>query len=126
MGLFYRALDAVDNAITDTVTRSKHRRDAEKFARTVRPGDTIYSVETHRGLFGKDEQLVHEHRVDRRGKIGHMTPAGLFLTAGKVSKSRPRGLQTVAEYEASQVAGPNAAAAVDKPKRGLFGGRKAA
>ena len=125
MGLFSRAVDAVDNAITDTVTRSAHRREAEKFARSAPRNGVVYTTETHNMPWGGTQELVHEHQV-RNGKIGHMTPAGLFLTAGKASLTRPRGLQTVDEYTASEVARPNAADAVDKPKRGIFGGRKAA
>ena len=115
MGLFSRA-----------VANHSHRRAAEKFAATVKPGDTIYSTETHNMPWGGEQQLVHEYKVDRRGKVGHLTPAGLWLQAGNVSKSRPHGLQTVDEYTASEVAGPNAADAIEQPRRGILGGRRAA
>ena len=62
---------------------------------------------------------------DRNGKIGHRSVEGWYLTAGKPSKRKPRGM-TVDEYSAMEVAGPDAGKAVEQPKRGGLFGRKAA
>ena len=125
MGLFSRALDAVDNAITDTVTRAGAHREAERFARQVRPGETWYSVETY-ALPTGEQQLLKEHTFDRIKKSGHRSAEGVYLNSGPLFRRRPAGMQTEQEYSNSEVAGPDAGKAVEQPKRsGLFG-RKAA
>lgn len=126
MGIFRalnRAVDAVDNAITDARVHSGAHREARKWAAGVWNG-TVYSTETHNHPVGGTHELVHEHQV-RNGKIGHQSVEGWYLTASRPSKTKPRGM-TKAEYDAYEVAGPDAGKAVGQTKRGLFGGRKAA
>jgi hypothetical protein len=130
MGFFSRALDVVDNAITDTVkgTRVRHQysKGADEFARQVRPGDVYYSEETVQAVTGDDVVLLQEHRADGRGKFGHLSAKGLYLAAGTLHRDRPAGMKTFEEYSEQEVAGPDAGKAVEQPKRGIFGGRRAA
>lgn len=124
MGIFNRIVDAVDNTVTDAVTRHGAHREAARFASQVRPGDTWYSEETVRTVTG-DQTLLQEHTFDRRGRSGHRTAEAVYLNSGRLHRRRPRGLMTLQEYSDHQVAGPDPAAAVEQPKRGIFG-RKAA
>lgn len=123
MGFLSRIVDAIDNTVTDARTRSGAERDAQRFAASVRPGDTIYVTNPHRTVTGVQD-LVMPYTVGRGGRVGSDTVAGLVLRNQSVSTRRPAGLMTVAEYTDMQVAGPDAGKAVDQPKRAKAGARR--
>jgi hypothetical protein len=107
MGIWYRVTDAIDCALTDAIHSGKSTREANAFARTVRPHKTYYTIVTHRSPRGGTYELIHEHIASPQftgpPMFGHKSAAGLWLTEGPVYSERPPGLQTIREEtEANQ------------------------
>ncbi|NUP49180.1 MAG: hypothetical protein HOW97_18015 [Catenulispora sp.] len=93
MGFFSvlnKAVDAVDNTVTNARVRHGAQSEASKFAASVRPGHTYYSVVICHTPWG-DERALMEFRFDRRGRDGHMTAAGAWLSYGPLHDRRPGG-----------------------------------
>lgn len=98
-------------------TRAKRsaRKDAERFALTVKPGVTYYSVvDNHARYPGAPARLLVEWVFTGRGRwigqearCGHMTAAGAWLGYGPLHESRPAGIMTRAEFSRQPgVSGP--------------------
>lgn len=114
MGFFGFIVDKLDDAVTDARVRHGAQREAARFARSVREGDVIYTTNIHHTVNGTME-LAQAHRVGRGGRVGSESVAGMWLRNHSVSRTRPSGVMTLAEFREEQVAAPNPADAVDAP-----------
>ncbi|MFE7118347.1 hypothetical protein ACFU99_23325 [Streptomyces sp. NPDC057654] len=100
-----RIFDALDSAVAATVGNAAAQREANKWARNVRVGDTWYSVETHKQPEG-EVQLVHAHHFTKKDKFtgqamcGHEVAASVYLAHSPMHKKPPYGLPTIEEYVA--------------------------
>lgn len=90
------------------VTRVRHRarKEAEKFALTVKPGVTYYSVvDNHAKYPGAPQRLLLEWVFTARGpwlwqnaRCGSMGAATAWLSYGPLHEHRPGGLMTRREW----------------------------
>lgn len=108
-----KAVDLVDNAVTDARTRHGANADADRFADTVQLHKTYYTVVVHQLPWGGQHKLIHEHIAKGRSRItgepmfGHMSASQLWLTHGPVFAERPSSLQTLREYSDKRDPGPD-------------------
>jgi hypothetical protein len=89
-------------------TWAKHsaRKEATRFALTVKPGRTYYSVVNIRASYpGAPSQLLMEWRftapgrwIGQEARCGHTTAAGAWLGYGPLHETRPAGLLTYSEF----------------------------
>jgi hypothetical protein len=94
--------DALGNATSTAYHGHKAQKEAARFAASVRPGHTYYSVATiHGGHPGLPDQVLLEWRFSKPGrwigqgaKDGHLTAAGAWLGYGPLHATRPPGLMT--------------------------------
>ena len=121
MGIFStlnRALDRVDGAAATAIAGHGAQREARKFAATVRPGQTVYSVMNCNWPWGKGRLLKEWTFGNKRDlvtaqlKTGHLTAAGLWLGFGPIYTVRPGGLMTLEEYSRRGEYPPDAAEAL--------------
>lgn len=98
-----------------TGARRGARRDAARFALTVEPGRTYYSVVNNHGRYpGAPRQMLLEWQFTARGpwlwqnaRCGHLTAEGAWLGYGPLHATRPAGIMTHAEFRRRPgVAGP--------------------
>lgn len=90
-----------------TVARRSAQKEAEKFAQTVRPGRTYYSVvDNHARYPGAPAQMLLEWTFsNRRGLISgqymceHMSASSVWLGYGPLHEARPHGLMTHKEWQ---------------------------
>lgn len=98
-----KAVDIVDNAVTDARARHGANTEADRFAAKVQLHTTYYTIVRHRLPDGGEANLVHEHIATRRSGLtgqpmfGHMSASALWAGFGPVYTDRPRGLQTIRE-----------------------------
>lgn len=118
MGFLGRIVDAVDNAVTDARARHGAQREAAQFQASVRPGDTIYVTDAY-ALPEGERHLTTAYTVGRGGRVGSSTVAGLVLRSAAVTRGRPAGLMTLAEYTEAQNAAepPDMTSGLKPPKR---------
>lgn len=121
MGIFStlnRALDRVDGAAATAIAGHGAQREARKFAATVQPGKTYYSVMNCNWPWGKGQLLkewtfgTKRDLITGQLKCGHLTAAGVWLTAGPIHATRPGGLMTLEEYSRRGEFPPDAAEAL--------------
>jgi hypothetical protein len=92
----------LDNWLTDRIHRSRARRDATRFANTVVPGRTYYSVETcvdptqSGGTEARYQEWVFTHKSRLKigdPKCGHMSPQLAWLNYGPLVEKKPTGIR---------------------------------
>jgi len=111
-------LNRLDTAALTALTGHREQKEARRFAATVQPGHTYYSVVDCHWPWGKG-RLLMEWTFGKRSRLtgqpmcGHLTPAGLWLSYGPIHEKRPGGLQTLAEYERMPGRAPDPARALD-------------
>lgn len=113
-----KALNFVDNAVTDARASHSAQKEAREFAATVKGGQTYYSVVDCHWPWGKG-RLLMEHTASAKPSwahgqhtFGHLSAAGLWLSYGPIHERRPAGLQTLGEYQRRPQFPPNAADAL--------------
>ena len=100
-------IDRLDDALTLGKASHSAQREAKKFARTVKPGRTYYTITTLNAPWGR-QQVLEEHVFT--GKLSLITAlpqgaAALWLQCGPVYDNRQagacRGLMTLREHSQS-------------------------
>lgn len=89
-----------------TGARRGARREAAKFALTVKPGVTYYSVVDNHGRYpGAPKRLLLEwvftapgRWIGQNARCGHMTAEGAWLGYGPLHEKRPAGIMTHTEF----------------------------
>jgi hypothetical protein len=108
-------------------TNAKTQREAKKFSDSVVPGRTYYSIEENHAGYPAPNQLLKEWVFTKRSRLtgqpmcGHLTAAGVYLTAGPISDTRPPKLMTFKEWSKYEVAGPNPADAIQQRDKSRAG-----
>jgi hypothetical protein len=100
------------SSLDTAVAGHKAQKEASRFAATVKPNQTYYTVVVHQVAGGGTRELIHEHFVTGHSRItgqymfGHRSAAALWLADGPVYSERPGGI-TIREYSDKQDAGPD-------------------
>jgi hypothetical protein len=111
------------------LTSHRAQAEAKRFAESVKPGRTYYSIEeVHLGYPGPSQLLKEWKFTGPSRRTGqpmceHMTAAYAWLSYGPIYADRPRGLKTFKEWQDYEVAGPDAAKAVQERDRARAGRR---
>lgn len=82
-----------------TRARRGAQREAAKFAATVKPGHTYYSItDNHARYPGAPAQILMEWKftapgrwIGQEARCGHLTAAGVWLGYGPLHENRPSG-----------------------------------
>jgi hypothetical protein len=105
------------------LTGRRAQAEAKRFAETVVPGRTYYSIVNARFAWGP-ERLLQEWTFTKPGLFsagqpmcGHLSAAGLWLSYGPIHATRPPRLLTLSEYRRSEVGGPDPRRAVAEPRK---------
>lgn len=101
-----RMRNPLDYVAPATRASRRHRKQAEEFGLTVKPGVTYWSVVENRASWpGCPSRFLMEWVFSPRGKwlgqearCGHLTAVGAWLGYGPLHSSRPPGLLTHAEF----------------------------
>ncbi|MBB1252910.1 hypothetical protein H3146_05950 [Streptomyces sp. OF3] len=90
--------------LSDRLTGMRARREATRFEKTVRVGETYYSVEECQQPWG-NELKVREWTFARKSRLtgqpmcGHMSAAGAWLNYGPLLASPPAHLKRLFETD---------------------------
>jgi hypothetical protein len=100
------------------LTNHRAQAEAKKFAETVVPGRTYYSVVQCNFAWGPGTLLKEWKFTKRNWRTGqpmcdHLTAAGVWLSYGPIHDRRPGKLLTLDEYRRRPEFPPNAARALD-------------
>lgn len=98
-------LDKVDEAVCTARASRGAQREAKKFADSVKPGRTYWSVVTCHTYLGKTKHLQEwqfgpkRHPITGAYMSGHLSAAGAWLSYGPIHAHRPAGLRTLQEMK---------------------------
>lgn len=96
------------------LTDRRAHAEARRFADSVKPGHTYWSIEKTNPRHPGPKELLQPwvftkpSRLTGQPMCGHMTAEGAWLRFGPLYAERPRGLMTFAESKEYEVAGPDA------------------
>jgi hypothetical protein len=112
-------IDRLDGAITQARASHAAQKEAARFAATVKPGQTLYSVVELNLAWGPSRALMEWTFTDRRAPVtgqymcGHMSAAQVWLSYGPIHATRPPRLKTLDELRRAPQFPPDAAEALD-------------
>jgi hypothetical protein len=115
-------IDLIDNVLTSARVNHGAQEEAKKFAASVQPGHTYYSVcNLYCRYPGAPTQALMEFTFSGGGpwigqelRSGHLTAAGAWLGFGPLHSVRPPRLMTFKElYERPDMFGPDPAMALE-------------
>jgi hypothetical protein len=114
MGFF----DRLDTALATAIAGHGAQKEARQFAASVTPGQTYYSVVDLHLAWGKGRALMEwvftePSRLTGQPMCGHLSAAGVWLTAGPIHARRPGGLKTLSEMRRGPEFPPDPAMAIE-------------
>lgn len=96
-------IDRIDGALAQARANHSAQKEAARFAATVKPGQTLYSVVELNLAWGQSRALMEWTFTDRRAPVtgqymcGHMSAAQVWLSYGPIHAVRPPRLKTLTE-----------------------------